>query len=343
MTKFRIAYPRPNVYRLSTGGHYPYAYPVPGSGQNFTRGPGKARSTAQKMRKNKIVTLKKKKLRQKALMGPGGSYSKFFYGKRMLPKGYRASYRAMAKNYQQICNSARVTGNVGVQTSAVLLTMFSQSDLNTINGHLNAGNKTNRILYDSCSANVHFTNQDQGNVIFEIYDVIARRDLSSANVADPVTAWGNSYADEGGSNTDKNLVGTTPFSSDLFTQYFRVKKITHVILSQGQSHQHHVHYYPRRLIDAEYTQYMQNGAKGLTCFTIIVARGAPYNDTTTKTQVSTGQVALDVVITKQYKYSFISDTTTTWFTSNSLPASFTVSESVMNEGSGAVTASDTPA
>lgn len=286
----------------------------------------------------------KPKLRQRASAnGPGGTRSKFFYGKRKLPRAFRLTYKAIAKNYKQLNGATRLAGSVGVQTPSVLLTMFNQTDLNSINSQLNSGNHTNRILYDSCSANIYLTNQDQGTVMFELYDCIARRDLSTSNVADPVTAWQNSYADENGANTDYKFVGATPFSSDLFTQFFRVKKITHVILSQGQVHQHQVHYYPRRLIDAEYTQYMGNGAKGLTCFTFIVARGAPYNDNTTKTTVSTGQVSLDIVYQKQYKYTYLSDPTTTWSATNSLAASFPVSEAIMDIGTGAAVASDTPA
>lgn len=331
--------------RPPAGGNYKMSsiYPPFRNPSAFYNAYSSGRKAATKVARG-YTTTKTQRLRQRAIVdGQGGSRSKFTYGKRKLPKGYRSTWKALAKNYLQLNGSSRLAGSVGVQTPYVLVNMFTQSDLNTINGRLNSGNKTNRILYHSVSASAYITNQDQGNVIFEIYDCIARRDLAAANVADPVTAWENSYVDQGGANTDYKFVGTTPFSSDLFTQYFKVCKITHVILGQGQMHQHQIHFAPKRLVDAEYIQYMQNGAKGLTCFSFIVARGAPYNDNTTKTTVSTGQVSLDIVFQKQYKYTYISDTTTNWQGTNSLPASFPVSQAVMDIGSGVAAAADTPA
>lgn len=99
-----------------------------------------------------------------------------------------------------------------------------------------------------------------------------------------------------------------------------------------------MHYAPNRKIDGEYVQYAQYGFRGLTCFTMLVDHGFPYNDSTTKTQVSTGKTALDVVWRKQYKYTYITDNSNNYYITNSLPSTFGVGENVFDYGSGAAVA-----
>nr|WAE42482.1 MAG: capsid protein [Cressdnaviricota sp.] len=284
---------------------------------------------------------RKNKLHQKAIpMGRGGFYSKFYYGKRKLPLPYRV-LKNLAKNYQSLNGSARVTSVVGQQNVATQLAMYTTTDLTTMATNVSA-NATQKVIHLSVSAEVMITNQDVGNCVLTLYDIIARRDLTTTAVNNPGQAWASSYSDEGGSNTDYQIIGATPFSSDLFTQFFKVLKITHVFLGQGESHSHKVYFSPNRQIDKEYINNEAQGIKGLTCFTSLVAYGAPYNDATTKTSVSTGQVTLDVVYRKQYKYSFIADSTTTWFKTNNL-TTFAVGESIMDPGTGAAVASDVAA
>lgn len=280
---------------------------------------------------------KGKSIHQRAVnVGTGGSMSKFFYGKRKIPRRYASVYKALAKNYVGVNTAQRITAGIGLQNAYTVMPMFNSGDVASISSKV-ANNNTNKIFLSSCSAEVMLTNQELANVRIYIYDIIARRDSqSNVNTQNPDTAWKNSYADEGGANSNYSIVGSTPYSSDLFTQYFKVLKVTHLTLSQGQSHTHRVHYSPNRAIDGEYIQYNSGSFKGLTCFTMIVLHGYPENDSTTKTQVSTGQCDVDVIIRKQYKYTWLNDQDTTFSMTNNLPANFTVGESIVNIGAGSV-------
>lgn len=283
---------------------------------------------------------KQNRIHQRAIQqGQGGSFSKFFYGKRKYPRAMRGLRKALSNNYYVQNQATRFTVGVGKQDATTLFGMFGNGDLTTIGSRVSS-NATARFLASACSGEVMITNQDQGNCRLTIYDIIARRDLPSSKAPDQV--WKASYLDEGSANTDYQIVGTTPFSSDVFTQLYKVVKVTHVILAQGMCHSHRVYYHPNRIVDKEYLATETGAYKGLSCFTMIVASGLPYNDSTTKTSVSTGSVALDCVIRLQYKYTWLSDNTTSYYVSNNLPASFAVGESVMDIGSGTAT-TDTPA
>lgn len=269
--------------------------------------------------------------------GGAGSMSSFYYGKRRVPKGFRSIIKGLSKNYKVYNSTSRVASAVGAQAVDTLTSLYNVTEVNAQLTAITA-NKTQKILLQSVTAVLEITNQTLSNVRVMLYDIIARRDLSAANVANPDVAWRNSYADEGGANANWAVVGTTPFSSDLFTQYFKVLKVTHLSLGQGQLHSHRIHFQPNRVIDGEYMQYQSYGMKGLSCFTMVVAYGQPENDSTTVSQISTGSVSLDTILRRQYKYTFTTDSTTTYSVTNNLPATFTVGSHIIDEGSGLVVA-----
>lgn len=301
--------------------------------------PGKywARGTLKKPFGTQVMSKVKKSIHQPARPnGTAGWHSKFFYGKRKLPRGYRAVSTALSKDYRVANNAARLTAAVGLQLASTQCRMFNATDCDLILQSIVSG-KNQKALFMSCTAEMMITNQDLGNVKVIIYDIIARRDApTGGSVGDPASAWADSYGDQGATDSNYTIVGTTPFSSLLFTTYFKVLKATHVLMSQGQSHVHRIKFSPNKVLNAEMTQYTTGSFKGLTCFQMIVAYGMPYNDVTTKTQVSTGSVALDVVVRKQYRYTFIDDVTTNYYVVNSLPGAFTVNENIMDIGTGAV-------
>lgn len=279
---------------------------------------------------------KKKSIHQKAInIGTPGSFSTFYYGKRKVPRGYNSVKAALAKNYKVLNGSQRCISSVGLQSANTLFSMFNQTDLIAMSALVNTS-KTNRYLAMSCTAEVMITNQELSSVRVTLYDVISRRDCSSALINLPDVAWRNSYADEGGVNTNYSIIGTNPFSYDTFVQFYKVLKATHIELSQGQTHTHRIRFQPNRVIDYEQLQYIPFNLKGLTCFTMLVAHGYPQNDITTKSQVSTGAVALDVVWRLQYKFTWMNDNDTNYSTTNALPGAFTVNPNIVDIGSGSV-------
>lgn len=306
-------------------------------------GPSKlGKKTYPKLKAVKSMSMKKKKLSQRAIKdGQAGSFSRFFYGRRNPNRKVIQTYRALAPRYFVLNSAERLAANAGRQLVHNLFSLFSSSDMGQLfsDSGITLG-ATARVLMAGASAEIMITNQDQGNVRIVLYDIIQRRDGDHTEVDTPAAAWTNSYGDEGGADTDVNFVGSTPFSSDLFVRYFKVLKMTHILLSQGQTHVHRVHFSPNKIMDGEVIRYASGAVRGITCHTMIQAHGVPYNYGSDTSIVSTGQVNLDVVYKKQYKYKCLQQNALSWNITNSLTG--LVNESIMDIGSG-VKVTDTPA
>ena len=59
----------------------------------------------------------------------------------------------------------------------------------------------------------------------------------------------NSMTDEGAILMTQ--VGVLPFSCRLFTQYHKVCKVTHLIMSEGQTHVHRIRFSPNKVLNKE--------------------------------------------------------------------------------------------
>lgn len=205
----------------------------------------------------------------------------------------------------------------------------------------NTPSRTVKYVAESCVGKTLFTNQDQGNVELHLYDIVCRRDTPN----DPLGAWVNGLNDQNGGATfayNSLPLGSVPQASEYFNVYYKVKQHTRVVLAQGQSHCHYVSIKPNRMFNAEILESADISYKGWTVWTLIVANGLPANDVTTVSSVSSGQVNLDVVATKQLRYTYSVDAVQNYYYTQSLPTSFAVGQSVMDIGSGAKV-TDTPA
>ena len=84
----------------------------------------------------------------------------------------------------------------------------------------------------------------------QIYDIIARRDQTTASTDfDPTNAFTNGLGDEGAYTSSH--VGKLPFASKIFTQYFKICKVTHLIMSEGQTHVHRINFKPMKILNKE--------------------------------------------------------------------------------------------
>jgi len=262
----------------------------------------------------------------------GGTWS-MHRGGRKLPKYLRPIVKTASQNYFVINSSNRLTATVGGQEANASINWYNNADIRAMDDFVSSS-PTQRVIHRKVTGELMITNQDSGNVRLMIYDVVARRDNNNATVSDPLNAWINSYVDEGGTATDYRIVGTTPFSATQFTQWYKVKKITHVTLQQGETHIHKVKYSPNFVLNDQIVNTNQNALKGISRWSFLVYHGVPYNDTVNKNQVSTGDVAIDCVWRKQYQYTFMNDSVTNYNRTDSLVKAFTTAESVMDIGSG---------
>jgi len=316
-------YYRPNVTLTAPSmppSRRPYAVPTP---VNNTR--ALVPKLARAMRT--VTKLKKRRLTQKASRdGTGGTFSKFSFKRYKVPRGFGGT----TDNYFVTNGSGRFSAGSGVQNAETHGTFFTKYDLNLIASQVSSSD-TLKYLLKSCSAELELTNQCKGNVRLKIYDIVARRDLNTSNVQTPSYAWAHNYAQEGGNDSDYTVVGTTPFSNSMFVKFFKISKITNVLLAQGQTHCHKLYFKPNAVINKDTLDEISHGLKGLTRYTMIVAHGCPYNDIEIE-HVSTGDVAIDWIVRKQYRYTHVDDSSVNYNVSNQLPVLANVH--LMDIGSG---------
>ena len=288
---------------------------------------------------------KKSSIHQKALPnipghGSGGTFS--VYNMRSKMSKWNAGLKKTgASNFTYLNSSNRATATIGTQSSIIAGQAYTAADINSIQTS-GSSNKTFKTLLESCTMKTIYRNQANNDAYLTLYDVVARRDMSPSdtNYNNPIAAWYNGITDTGTTSTMTSQVGATPFDCPKFCQFYKVVKVTHIILPAGGTHEHRVHYEPNRLFNTSITQDSTN-MRGLTYFCAAVYYGAPDNDSVTKTQVSTGQVAIDMVQTKQYRFTYLLDATTNNTFTQSLPTAYTISEDVFQDESGTVVTSTT--
>lgn len=225
--------------------------------------------------------------------------------------------KGLAKNMQVFTNSFRVAAPTGVQ-SVNGITFYSSDVINTLFTAFQQKSSYNaqKLIMLGMNAEIDFTNQNSNNMRFAIYDIVARRDSSQVNVLDPTKAWKQGLVDMGGGANDYLSVGALPTASPIFTQFWKITKVTHGILSAGQSHAHKVSFQPNKLLEKEIILQLGTGTatvmKGMTVGCVIVAYGMPVNDQTTPTLVSTGSVAYDLTARVQYNCSYMAESVDQW-------------------------------
>ena len=287
-------------------------------------------------RKLRGLPRKKVRLHQRATVSSnGGSFSVFNYGQRKLKLPYSV-VKNLSKNYYVYNEAGRLTSAVGQQNFNNIVTTFENTTLNNISISISSS-LTQRLILMSATVETLFTNVGLGTARVILYDIIVRKDLVTTASSTPASTLKNFYGDEtGGSNVNYLVPGITPFSNDTFTQFYKVLKMTHIDLAQGQTHVHKCHFGANKIMNREAFNQSQYGLKGLTCFTLIQQSGCPANDSTTKTQVSLGATAIDYVTKYQIKYTSMQDAVTNMTPYQVIPTAFTVGEEIVDIGSGTI-------
>nr|WAE42490.1 MAG: capsid protein [Cressdnaviricota sp.] len=253
----------------------------------------------------------------------------------------RKLIKDLANNSYVFNNYGRVSANIGFQNYFVPFSLYGTFDLASIRNTVGS-NQSTTMWQNNVSASVLIKNQVEDTCKVDIYDIIARRDCDNTNYL-PTNAWTNGMTMASAAAASSTYVGCTPFASPLFTQLFVVKKITHLLLGEGQQHEHRIEYKAHRKVhgatvqELDIAQSDSNMGK-LTYFCMVVFSGGVANDTSIKTQVSTDAAILDYVWRKEYHYSFLQDVQNNVFTFNQLPQGFTNDPSVMDPVDGIIAA-----
>lgn len=174
----------------------------------------------------------------------------------------------------------------------------------------------------------------------EIFDLCTKRDFSAIQAYnDPSTTpggpftWGNfaQGAPVGalflGAETNSaaltaiptvpyvyQFVGSSIRDSDIFNDYFKVVKRVVIQLPQGGCHRHVFTQDLNRIVDRTllYEQFSNitpaYALQGLTYFTMLRVRGYPVSDNKgTGSSITTASVAIDVVETRRWSYTYVVD------------------------------------
>lgn len=292
--------------------------------------------------KNPTKVVYKKKLNQGVHENRAGSSSVFNYGYRPKPKIFYKLEKTLPNLYYIKNNNGIIAStSAGLQAVGLVGTCFQDYDMTYLyNNALTqqygtatpTGYKTLKLFLKRCSSEIMFNNQADDQCKLILYDCIARRD--SYDITSPVYAFQNGLADEvtTGTSTGAYLIpGANPFSSDMFTSFYNVKKITHVDLAPGQMHTHRVEWHPNRMIPGEVVYRSSISAmKNLTCFTMAVLIGAPIANISGGTTCAASKVLW--FNKKQYDFTYIANDMTT--VNQQSAATTNTSGVIMNEITG---------
>lgn len=238
--------------------------------------------------------------------------------------------RVLGKRMTNIFNSGDIKPAAGFQAVGLVADMFTPFDIYTYTynanlGAVGAGN--DKTILESCQTTTTFTNQTNTPTFVDIYDIVARRDIqvmgANSEFYDPAKCWTFGSGTVAG-NVASTRLGTTPFMSTLFTQFWKVLRVTRLNLAAGETAEHRATHKPMRVWDHSIDYVVRNsiatdttiqltvdeGAfKNLTHYTMVVAMGAPGDPDTDS--VGTLVSKLDWVTTKNYKYSSIENSAST--------------------------------
>lgn len=263
--------------------------------------------------------------------GTGSTFSYYKSRQAIHPKTRAVAKIATHQFYQKNLSYRLETTAFGTQGCCqfVVGTAFDLHDM-VSNSHLTP-NATTQIHIRDYSVHTEFTNQSEATCYFDIYELTPRYSLITNK--DPVDAFNNGLIDSGVANGAITL-GAVPTMSSGFTFLYKIHKKYTVELAQGQSHRHVSSYnIGRRYSEEFYDTIVSNTMlPQFTRYVMIVASGAPLNDQTTKANVSTATVALDIVRKVKARYMISEQSRTKYYLSDLLPTVTT--GSIMDIGSG---------
>ena len=255
----------------------------------------------------------------------------------------------------QIVNQSSVIGTTAAGFQATLsYEFFGTAQLRQLLGSVSS-NSPKRVVAKGLNNELTFTNFTNAPVEIDIYDLVLKRDMyNDYNFTTPIDTyivppypesyWGEGLNAQAGVPTasqQQKTVGVSPTDSQLFKDWFVVKKRTTVLLPLGGAHRHFVTIKTNRIIDTMLAGNATNvrGLAGYTTYTMWNYKGLPvFNTTGGSGNVTTSAAQVGVVSVQRLKYTFISDYSYSATLTQGLPNPSALTTSIWNEGSGAIMA-----
>lgn len=318
--------------------------------QNFSNASRFVRNLRRKggkYRKSKRIS--SEQLVQPDGMGGSSSYKTYKLFGRGIPKGMKAVASSFNYRYN---TSGRIEATNGVQNAGITTILLEGTRVidameMLFPGTL-AGNLTGLGLIDNCEAETRFTNQSKGNMLMHIYDCVPRKNIEQEDTTlwSPIGTWAQMSVGDTTGTADTvtyTNIGSTPFDSPTFTRFYKITKVTKLIVAQGCCHVHKVR-------TTGMKTFMKNNEFGVgsdvltydrthTKLTFVVISGFPLNASDDKFSVSTGLVGLDYVTTYRLRLRAFQGSLNRLYYDTTLPVLST--ENVMDKGSGEAEANAT--
>lgn len=293
---------------------------------------------------------KKRQNLMKTIVAPGRgglpSFSKFALTNKP-NKTLLAMKRVSAPNYRVYNGSEQIVNLEGFQNAGVYA-WNDRGDLLAIQALVPAQTTTypfapNRYHLESMVGELLMTNSSLATQYIDIYDIVQKRDTGynpgapgTGPTANPLNAWKYGVSDQSPTAPDLNAwecINSLPTDSKLFNDWFRIIKRSHIGLTAGATHRHSVVLKPNKIVDAELLQRCNGNLAGFTCYSMVVINGQPASvKSEAGAVVTTATTALDVVVARRTKYSYVQDNTTVWNVVDNLQS--LVNEQVTQDGLG---------
>lgn len=287
------------------------------------------RSTRKRSATKRSIFSKPRKVGTSAWISHGGTIRA---GKK--PFIHKLTKILADKTYLENVGSS-INALVGKQVPVLLSEEYSENDIAS-----QLAGAAYRTILRSCVSRTLLTNATNETMFITLYDYVARRD---SNVAKTIVDYWKDNKATSAATTDVNIIGTSPFNSDLLTTFHKILKVTKIYLGAGESCEHIKSFRPNRLYDGSLQGYTIGAGqtfKGLTCGTLAVVHGQPVGDSGTSNVTTGGGGGTDgdvyYVNAKTYRFSPLQDNSHSIDVSgNTLVTSVTNEQIMETDGDGA--------
>jgi hypothetical protein len=225
-----------------------------------------------------------------------------------------APWMLVAKNLKSYESVGTMSCFAGRQTPVELAIVYGQTSISDQLGDQTTTAATigsARVMMYECNLVSMFTNNSTASVILELYDVLVKKPTNGSTV----NSWkngltgnqmGDGIAPLSGGSGNAGQWGTKPYTSMVFRQHFRVRKVTRKIMAPGQTHRHVVKIAPNRMLNdttesAQWDnfQYLSN----LSYCLMGVVSGGQVDRSSDEITISTASGQIDYVIQQTYRYN----------------------------------------
>lgn len=254
-------------------------------------------------------TLTKTKRKRRA--GGQGFFAHSYcnFGGRRRSRAARSLRNSLTRRYDYTNSSNYQTCSSGLQSSQIWASHFTLADLQRIQAlceSTGAAQAKLKFFVEKVVGSMHIKNQSNGIVYLTLYNVMCKATGTSASYDDPVEAYKQGLVDLGSTGAD-TVVGNSPYTSPAFLKHWRIVKKIRIALMPGDVHVHRYKFTPNRMLDAQFFQYNSfQSISYLTHHVMCVMHGEPSNTAGADNTVTTANGKIDVVVTEQTTFSYVS-------------------------------------